>query len=261
LFFSLIFFSLFKKMPPRSGSRSRFGSFDAKSQTNQRKQRGLAHPILLLEYEKKDTYINFSVLGTSGATYIVRCTPQEPKQSWSCDCPDFTRRHSPCKHIFFVLGRVLEQDVTAEELNLKIKYDLEELYQIVRQRIQLSGTIQNPSAEQELDEQEQKEVKTTAQRAYIGEPCCFCLDVMSATCPVVYCELQCGKSVHRACFLRFIQTIKRKPNLCPYCRAVMEPSNLKQRGKRATAKVKEVVVIPDSVPSPSEEKKEAKEQL
>lgn len=227
-------------MPPRSSSRSRFAP-DQKQQTNQRKHRGLAQPILLLEYEKKETCIEFSVLGTSGSTYIVKCSPQETKQQWACDCPDFIRRASPCKHVFFVLARVLE--VEMDDLHLKLKYDLDELHHIIRQRIQLNGTIQNPSIETTQQKQDHNEIETKTQkveqRTYVGEACCFCLDVMSATCPVVYCELQCGKSVHRACFLRFIRTIKRKPNLCPYCRAVMEPSSLKMKSTQSKSKQKE----------------------
>merc|ERR1712151_692915 len=45
------------------------------------------------------------VLGSTGNVYEVEIGP-----SPCCDCPDFLRRQSPCKHVLFVYLRVLRLD-------------------------------------------------------------------------------------------------------------------------------------------------------
>jgi hypothetical protein len=217
-------------------SRSYANRKNPRLETAERKQRGLAHPILLLDFAKDDAKENqqleFLVLGTTATTYSVRYNGHK----WNCTCPDFQRRQKFCKHIYFVIARVLQRDVLNDDLDEKEtrrqQDDIDELYLTIRNRMQQqNGTIKNPEPESEkgTDASQLYKVK---QRDYIGEVCCFCLDPMTTVCPIVYCESECGKTVHKMCFQRYVQTLPKKNEWkCPYCRSPMRPASLTVKPK------------------------------
>jgi len=208
----------------------RRGSSSGRKAINDRKQRGLVQPILLLDYERlsSNTGLQFLIAGTT-SNYTVQ---YDLELQWQCTCPDFERRQTFCKHIYFVLARVLQKDLIGEEIDHKsCRYaDIDELYHAVRSRVQHIGRIGNPDAEvkDEPDNNQQDERKrnTIQQRQYVGDPCCICFEDMTSTCITVYCKEECGKSVHRECFRRYTQIAKKqkRESTCPYCRSAMSLS-------------------------------------
>ncbi len=233
-------------MPPRGNRRGWNYNQNHQQETVKRKERALAHPILLLDYYKSEDEksIQLFVLGTSGTTYNVMYGSTE--KQWTCDCPDYLRRQTFCKHIYFVLARVLQKDVVGDDLDVKsTRYDdINELWIMIRDRIQQTGTIKNPSV---LESNEVKDEQKVKQREYIGEACCFCLDPMTPLCQIVYCEKQCGKSVHSLCFQRYVKTTKKKiaDAKCPYCRTLMNPASLQKQlytHAKKRQKIEEIVI-------------------
>jgi len=235
----------------------------------ERKQRGLAHPILLLEYRKlpnevdKKKGIEFIVLGTT-ATYAVTYSKES---SWKCLCPDFARRQKFCKHIYFVLARVLQKDVIGDDLAVQSSSmyydDVDDMYRAIRDRVQQAGTIQNPNYDytRVVEKENEKERNASEkQRPYIGEACCFCLDTMTEACMVVYCQQQCGKSVHYECFRRYIQTVKKKNSKCPYCRSDMKLQAVPSMARNKTKVRDEQETKETKDPVADLDKKETKEQ-
>jgi hypothetical protein len=161
-----------------------------------RRERARTEPLYLIkelsntnENEKNDlnSYI-FDIMGSRGTNYHVEITSD---WKWTCECPDFEKRHKTCKHQYFVLEKVLS-------LN-----DIEE------NKWELLTNRKN---------QENKKIyeKHKDQRNYINEDCPICYDKMTKECKVLWCK-QCGNSVHFICF----QIWKKKNNTCVYCRSIM----------------------------------------
>lgn len=89
-----------------------------------RKVRGLTQAISLIATIKETngtkTYI---VKGESGNTYKVSINGTN-----ECTCPDFVKRHEECKHIYFVLGRVLKVDID-DKPKAKVVYNKHLLFE------------------------------------------------------------------------------------------------------------------------------------
>lgn len=92
--------------------RRLMGREDAAYGASARKKRALQQPILFVDYRASDTSIAFEVLGATGSNYRVQFV-SSAAGGWSCTCPDYAphgrapRRGHKCKHIFFVLARIL----------------------------------------------------------------------------------------------------------------------------------------------------------
>ena len=73
---------------------------------NIRKERGICQNIFLIEvvYNEQcnDFLREFIVLGSTGNVYSVKIK-KEPE----CSCPDFITRNKRCKHIYFILIKVM----------------------------------------------------------------------------------------------------------------------------------------------------------
>ncbi|KAI3943899.1 hypothetical protein MKW92_023821, partial [Papaver armeniacum] len=128
--------------------------------------RALSEDIQLLHRSEGD----FFVLGESGNEYTVTIS-----RTPSCDCPD---SYTPCKHMLFVLLRVL--DLSPDDDCLK--------YETLKQS-QVARLLSTPSS--------------ARLNVEIGDKCPCCsgdLDKASEYYPVVECE-SCGKVVHESCLV------------------------------------------------------------
>jgi len=104
-------------------SSSRYRQFTAEDENYERVIRGLSQRIYLLETvtttrNDGSTVIHFIVSGTTGNVYTVDVNmtaataaddarPATGGEFIQCTCPDYQRRHSQCKHVAFVLFKVL----------------------------------------------------------------------------------------------------------------------------------------------------------
>lgn len=154
---------------------------------------------------------NFVVMGSTGKPYNVNI---KGKGRVFCDCPDHSASHKLCKHLLFVLIRVLRIP----------KADVHQGYFVKRGFLTTAETIAacfdyiSSSLYKTLDIDD----GYVKQRAIEKEdycPICFEeLDILasSATEKVVYCKSTCGKSVHLACFNKWTM---HKGATCVYCKA------------------------------------------
>ena len=76
-----------------------------KIQIHQRKQRGITQKLFLIETLKKkdEKSREYVIMGSTGNVYNVNIT-NDP----TCTCPDYTNHANRCKHIFFVLVRIMK---------------------------------------------------------------------------------------------------------------------------------------------------------
>lgn len=165
-----------------------------------RQSRAFQQP-LLLEAEGitiiDETFAIFRVIGSTGTKYSVTVSNET-----SCTCPDYMNRELPCKHIYFILGRVLRQP--ARIVDRGTGFADEEVLQI----LQKTGFYVPEPARQAI----------TTKRRSVDEQkeCPICIDEISEKQDLIYCETSCGYNFHRSCFERC------KTRCCPMCRAALK---------------------------------------
>ncbi len=161
-----------------------------------RKQRAFTQPIYLLkmnpiihEYQR-----TFKVIGSTGKLYTV-----DIKKHLSCTCPDHQQNKTICKHIYFILLRVMK-------INCQIKHiytdnELIFMFNNIPEHISQEIIIKKPTKiNQKFD-----------------DVCPICLDdINSNSDNIDYCKYGCGKSVHINCFQIWNNT--SGINKCAFCR-------------------------------------------
>lgn len=173
--------------------------------SSQRIERCYTDNIYLIESvppdPEEDTERKFVIMGHSGHVYNVTIT-NRPK----CTCPDFYLRHNRCKHIYFVLIRIMNID------NVTDRYysddDLTDMFSNI------------PPVAQNLiykgDEIENNEGKEVEQKFEKGDICPICLDPLENGKELDFCRYSCGKTIHSKCFSMWV---KSKGSICVFCRA------------------------------------------
>ena len=80
----------------------------------ERKIRGMTQPIYLINFDtqkENNESKKFTVLGTTGSVYTVTINTNP-----TCTCFDFKRRKTRCKHIYFILTRVMKVPQANEDI-------------------------------------------------------------------------------------------------------------------------------------------------
>uniref|UniRef100_A0A6N2KZU2 SWIM-type domain-containing protein n=1 Tax=Salix viminalis TaxID=40686 RepID=A0A6N2KZU2_SALVM len=176
-------------------------------QVAERISRAIRQPLHLLHRSEASFYI----LGSTGNVYTVtlNATP-------TCSCPDRTR---PCKHILFVLIRVLGvslDDACLRRRNLRIC-----------QLNRLLGTATLPEALAGVCVRErfhqmffQRRYGVLRPRVEVedGTTCPICLEEMEKGEKVVACG-SCRNTVHEECLMRWKRSKGRRAASCVICRA------------------------------------------
>src|SRR5438105_3268942 len=91
-----------------------------------RKSRGKDQKIFLIlthEYDPKVYERRYEVMGTTGNAYTVTIN-----KSPVCTCPDHTVRHKRCKHIYFVLTRIMKVKPEQEDMSSYTDQDLNDMF-------------------------------------------------------------------------------------------------------------------------------------
>jgi predicted nucleic acid-binding Zn finger protein len=168
-----------------------------------RVRRSATDGILLLRHERDasvgddDALLRFFVQGGSGAQYEVAV-----HRTITCSCPDFQNRRRKCKHILFVMARVLRlSQAELEDLGPDVVMDAE-----TRARLHERAT----SAEE----------RRTVPRPSHREPdteCGICCEVFAHTSVVRDCTT-CWHTAHQACLRAWTLAMRRDSRSCPYCR-------------------------------------------
>ncbi|CAN0907217.1 Mitogen-activated protein kinase kinase kinase 1 [Linum grandiflorum] len=191
--------------------------------------RALRHDLRLLHRSES----SFFVLGATGNVYTVSLTSVP-----SCTCPD---RTSPCKHIFFVLIRVLGVPLDDSSLRrrtlrpcllsrlLSSPSSPESLAGVsVRRRFHqlfFDFLVRRQREQQQQEEEDNKDGRGVA-RVQIeeGAMCPICMDdiVKTETGEAAVAVAACGTCrnvVHQECLRRWKRSRGRRGATCVICRA------------------------------------------
>ena len=140
----------------------------------------------------------YLIMGNSGRTYKVTISNKP-----NCTCPDFTMRGNRCKHIYFVLIRIMnisnytDREFSDEELS-EMFLNIPE----VAKNLMYKG--ENTSEQKEVNQKFDKD-----------DICPICLDPLENGKELDYCKYSCGKTIHKKCFSMWE---KSKGGICVFCR-------------------------------------------
>lgn len=142
--------------------------------------------------------------GTTGNIYTVtiRHVP-------SCNCPNFLNGNPQCKHILYVLMRVLK---APQHLMYQAAFLTSELREIFDN----AGPLPTESVSEEDKDGKRKPVE--------GD-CPICCEELSTDAgePTVWCKAACGNNLHKSCFDQWAATKGAGGGVtCPYCRTKWE---------------------------------------
>ncbi|KAK4986458.1 hypothetical protein LTR50_005286 [Elasticomyces elasticus] len=124
----------------------------------------------------------------------------------SCNCPH-ARKGNQCKHIFYVLIRVLK---APERLQYQLALTSSELREIFDQAPPLPT---DDGADEEKD----------GKRKPVEDDCPICCcEFEPEKEEIVWCKAACGNNIHKACFDQWAAVKTGDKATCPYCRAVWQ---------------------------------------
>jgi hypothetical protein len=168
---------------------------DEKAQHKARVKRSITHGILLLGVA--DDRESFRVQGSTGTQYTV-----STGLTVSCECIDFQRRRRLCKHILFVLGRVL--NLTEEQLTALGPDD-----------------VLTAEMRADLKARAAAFVQKRAERPAGREPdleCGICIEAFTPLSAIRDCQT-CFHSAHVHCLRAWTLAAHKPASACPYCRS------------------------------------------
>lgn len=185
---------------------------------DERKKRGKAQQIFLVlthEYVQNVLERSYDVMGTTGNVYNV-CIKSVP----TCTCPDYEKRHKRCKHIYFVLSRIMKVLPEHEDV---VQYSDDDLRKMINsipkitENLRVDSSKTNRYLNMKNNNGEVKRVPVTEE-----DVCAVCLgEVFECDEELVYCRWSCGVSVHKNCFNMYNTFIKTDPK-CIFCGKLWE---------------------------------------
>lgn len=171
---------------------------------------------------------NFKVMGSTGTPYTIKVT----NANITCTCPDHTQRHSTCKHMMFLVGRVgrnremLDRLVrnryaTVRESGPQMRDCIREGFVALRGAIPdevdvEEGQVGTGHAAAVPKESPKKRKAEVDRRGNESCPVCFedfAEDGDDEKKP--FCSRQCGTEFHGSCIRMWVG----KHPTCPMCRA------------------------------------------
>jgi hypothetical protein len=168
----------------------------------------------------------FDLCGTTGNIYTVTINT-----SPVCTCPDHTQRKNRCKHIFFILIRVMKVGMEKED---KLEYEdneLEEMFQNmpthmtdIQSGVKADSTML--SRYSNLKVRSNKDGTVKKQRITDETRCPVCLDLLCETKdPTSYCKYGCGTVVHNECATMYNDHRKKTgyQEICFVCQKKWNP--------------------------------------
>ena len=182
--------------------------------------RALSQRMYLLEEEARGDGRLYKILGSTGNVYDVTID-REP----SCSCPD-ARKGNICKHIFFVMVRVLRCDRDAPIVHQKalLSSELRALFDRcdghrwrppeandATKRAYLEATGRTPKKKQRQEEPPPP-VDDDSQ-----DDCAICFEPLG-TANLTRCQNACKKALHAECLRKWARAAKGNVT-CPTCRA------------------------------------------
>lgn len=189
---------------------------------DQRKSRAKEQKIfLVLTHEYDDDILErvYEVMGTTGNVYTVTINNIP-----SCTCPDYVTRSRRCKHIYFVLTRIMKVHSDKEDIEKYSNDDLRNMFEHIPQITEsLKVDVAKLDKYKTLKKNKNGEVKM---REITEEDVCpICLtEFMDESMDesesiddsqIVYCKYSCGNCIHKQCFDMY--NLKRTDIKCIFC--------------------------------------------
>lgn len=180
-----------------------------------RKDRAFKEKIFLIEAiepdeDQTELVREYRVMGNSGNLYTVTIQAN-PK----CTCLDFRMRQNKCKHLYFILMRVMK--VNDENKKTYTKKDLQTMFNNIppiTRNLMINKAIQTKY--EKMCTIETTKTSTFVEQKPITETdlCPICLDSLLGG-ELDYCKDYCGNSIHQKCFKMWCK--QNKP-ICVFCR-------------------------------------------
>lgn len=174
-----------------------------------RKIRGITQKLYLVEID--DVKNKYTIKGTTGNIYDVHI-----KNVPTCTCPDYLTRYKRCKHIYFVLMKVMKIDEYMVEFD---SFTIDELKMFYNNIPKITDNLKVSNHQYDkyikLKKTNNKQSVEVKQQK-LNDLCPICLEDFKKNEKIVYCKYSCGKNVHSVCFKMWA---KGKHNItCIFCR-------------------------------------------
>jgi hypothetical protein len=149
---------------------------------------------------------SIDMAGSTGNIYSVTISLQP-----TCSCPDMSGSGGQCKHIIYVLKRVLRVEGQLSYQAAFLSSELREIF------------ANAPVAAQGASTEAETVVAGAGRRPIEGDcPICFC--EMEEAEETVWCKAACGNSLHASCFQQWAASKGGSTTTCVYCRAPWQES-------------------------------------
>ncbi len=178
-----------------------------------RQVRGRTQRLYLIEsvISQGFTERTYIVMGSTGNVYNVMISNKP-----TCTCPDFTTRFKKCKHIYFILERVMRLQ---NEIIMKDFYTNAELCNIFNDALEITDNVViDPLKKKVYDElkQDMLNINKEVDKKDTDDLCPICLDELDNDMELSYCKHKCGRAVHTECFGMWTKVNKA---LCLFCKS------------------------------------------
>ena len=175
---------------------------------NERKQRGLSQKIFMIEHRKNSEFdMEFDVMGTTKNVYTVKIN-----KTPTCSCPDHTTRHRRCKHIFFIMRRIMKIDEDIEESE---KFTNSQLKTMIKNMPNVFwDLVVTDDVKNKYGSMKNKKTNDVVEMRNLDDVCCICFDDLDNGDEIDYCKYNCGKPIHKECFDMYCAMKQQKCLIC-----------------------------------------------
>ena len=182
--------------------------------SDSRISRALSQKLFLIETIPTDLphLKKFIVMGTTGNVYTVSIS-----ESSKCSCPDFLKIEKGCKHVFFILLKVMQLP-THDRITFS-KDELDSMFLNIPPIT--SSLILNDSLRKIYKERifGINANENLVEKKSIDDICPICLDPLESSSALEFCKFGCGKQIHSICFKMWA---KKNQAICVFCRKKWE---------------------------------------
>jgi len=171
--------------------------------------RGQKQKLFLIETVEtgKKLEKEYVIMGSTGNVYkVVICNNPH------CNCPDYTQRMNRCKHIYFVLIRIMNAPNVDQET-----YSNRELTQMFKNIPEITNFLK--VTENVKKTYEMKKNKKISEKDF-DDLCPICLDDLLNDEEILTCKFSCGKHVHSNCYEMCNKG--KDTRLCIYCKHTID---------------------------------------
>jgi hypothetical protein len=166
---------------------------------NQRKSRALNQRLFLLDLVKhSDKNYSFKVEGSTGKHYAVTFN-----ETIKCTCMDYSLRSKNCKHIYFIVAKVIDDQEILRLLEEDPKVNIFELIENIDAKIDVAYNKRKIILTEDVSECDLK-----------SNTCCVCFDDYVENDSLTKCKI-CTNHFHAEC----IKIWMKSKESCPLCRS------------------------------------------